>query len=182
MRFESEEDKHNCFLRLFTAHEAAIHGYVRRLVFKREDALDVMQKTAVVLWKKFDQLRREEDFKIWSFAVARFEILAWRRDAARRNERMVLSNKTIEIMANELEKESDQLDLEKEAILQHCLGKLKKDQKDALYLMYQKNTETDALAEKFGKSVTAFYQWVYRIRQKLSQCAKEVTQKAHPPI
>ena len=80
-------------------------------------------------------------------------------------------------MANELEKEADQLDLEKEAILQHCLGKLKKDQKDALYLMYQKNTETDALAEKFGKSVTAFYQWVYRIRQKLSQCAKEVTQK-----
>ena len=49
MRFKNEEDKHSSFLSLFTAHEAAIHRYVRSLVYKREDALDVMQKTAIVL-------------------------------------------------------------------------------------------------------------------------------------
>ena len=63
MRFKNEEDKHNCFLRLFTAHEAAIHRYVRSLVYKREDALDVMQKAAIVLWKKFGQLKKEDEFK-----------------------------------------------------------------------------------------------------------------------
>ena len=63
MRFKNEEDKHRSFLSLFTAHEAAIHRYVRSLVYKREDALDVMQKTAIVLWKKFDQLKKEDKIK-----------------------------------------------------------------------------------------------------------------------
>ena len=69
MRFKNEEDKHNCFLSLFTAHEAAIHRYVRSLVYKREDALDVMQKAAIVLWKKFDQLKKEDEFKKWSLRL-----------------------------------------------------------------------------------------------------------------
>ena len=79
MRFKSEKDKHTCFLGLFTANEASIHGYVRRLVYKREDAMDVMQKIAIVLWKKFDQLQSDNDFRKWAFGVARFEVLAWRR-------------------------------------------------------------------------------------------------------
>ena len=107
MRFKNEEDKHSSFLSLFTAHEAAIHRYVRSLVYKREDALDVMQKTAIVLWKKFDQLKKEDEFKKWSFAVARFEVLAWRRDIARSKERLVLSSETIELMANELDHETE---------------------------------------------------------------------------
>mgnify|MGYP007000449470 len=68
----------------------------------------------------------------WSFGVARFEVLAWRRDLARERERLVLSTETIELMAEELDRNAEQLDLEKEAILQHCLGKLKKDQRSAL--------------------------------------------------
>ena len=58
---------------LFTANEASIHGYVRRLVYKREDAMDVMQKIAIVLWKKFDQLQSDNDFRKWSFGVARLD-------------------------------------------------------------------------------------------------------------
>ena len=176
MRFKNEEDKHSSFLSLFTAHEAAIHRYVRSLVYKREDALDVMQKTAIVLWKKFDQLKEEDEFKKWSFAVARFEVLAWRRDVARSKERLVLSSETIELMANELDHETEQLELEREAIIQHCLGKLKQNQRSALKSRYEKSYETKILAQRFGKSITGFYQWIYRIRQKLSECAKKMTQ------
>ena len=176
MRFKNEEDKHSSFLCLFTAHEAAIHRYVRSLVYKREDALDVMQKTAIVLWKKFDQLKKEDEFKKWSFAVARFEVLAWRRDVARSKERLVLSSETIELMADELDNETEQLELEREAIIQHCLGKLKQNQRSALKSLYEKSYETKILAQRFGKSITGFYQWIYRIRQKLSECAKKMTQ------
>ena len=60
------------------------------------------------------------------------------------------------------------LELEREAIIQHCLRKLKKDQRSALKLLYEKSHETTILAQRFGKSTTGFYQWIYRIRQKLS--------------
>jgi len=133
-----------------------------------------MQKIAIVLWKKFDQLQSDDNFRKWSFGVARFEVLAWRRDLARERERLVLSTETIELMAEELDRNAEQLDLEKEAILQHCLGKLKKDQRSALQDMYDDESNTPALAQKFGKSITGFYQWIYRIRQRLTECAKQV--------
>ena len=171
---ESEEEKNHRFLSLFTANESSIHAYVRRLVYRREDASDVMQKIAIILWKKFDQLQSDDDFRKWSFGVARFEVLAWRRDLARERERLVLSTETIELMAEELDRNAEQLDLEKEAILQHCLSKLKKDQRSALQDMYDDKSNTPALAQKFGKSITGFYQWIYRIRQRLAECAKQV--------
>ena len=174
MRFENAEDKHACFLGLFTAHESSIHAYVRRLVYRREDASDVMQKIAIILWKKFDQLKAAKEFRKWSFGVARYEVLAWRRDLARERERLVLSTETIELMAVEMDRKSEQLDLEREAILQHCLNKLKKEQRSALQEMYMDESNTPTLAQKFGKSTTGFYQWIYRIRQNLSKCAKNL--------
>ena len=171
---QPEEEKNHQFLNLFTANESSIHAYVRRLVYRREDASDVMQKIAIILWKKFDQLQSDDNFRKWSFGVARFEVLAWRRDLARERERLVLSTETIELMAEELDRNAEQLDLEKEAILQHCLGKLKKDQRSALQDMYDDESNTPALAQKFGKSITGFYQWIYRIRQRLTECAKQV--------
>ena len=174
MRFENAEDKHACFLGLFTAHESSIHAYVRRLVYRRQDASDVMQKIAIILWKKFDQLKSAKEFRKWSFGVARYEVLAWRRDLARERERLVLSTETIELMAIEMDRKAEQLDLEREAILQHCLNKLKKEQKSALQEMYMDESNTPTLAQKFGKSTTGFYQWIYRIRQNLSKCAKNL--------
>ena len=135
-----------------SAHEAAIHRYVRSLVYKREDALDVMQKTAIVLWKKFDQLKEEDEFKKWSFAI-------WTP-----KERLVLSSETIELMANELDNETEQLELEREAIIQHCLGKLKQNQRSALKSLYEKSYETKILAQRFGKATPM------DLRQKLSEC------------
>ena len=174
MRFENAEDKHACFLGLFTAHESSIHAYVRRLVYRREDASDVMQKIAIILWKKFDQLKAAKEFRKWSVGVARYEVLAWRRDLARERERLGLSTETIELMAIEMDRKSEQLDLEREAILQHCLNKLKKEQRSALQEMYMDESNTPSLAQKFGKSTTGFYQWIYRIRQNLSKCAKNL--------
>ena len=172
-----------------------LYAYVRQLIYRREDALDVMQKIAVVLWKKLDQLDSDDAFRKWSFGVARFEVLAWRRDRARQNERLAFSTETIELMAEELELQSEQLDLEREAILQHCLSKLNKDQRTALQETYDKDTETPALARSFGKryqkksdtatlaeefnkSITGFYQWIYRIRQNLAKCAREMANAA----
>jgi RNA polymerase sigma-70 factor, ECF subfamily len=167
-----EELNHRRFVSLFTAHQSAVHAYVRRLVPRRVDACDVMQEVALVLWKKFDQFEADGDFRRWAFGVARFQALAWRRDIARERERLVLSPDTLELMADETASEADQLDLEREAILQHCLGKLKADQRSAVEAMYGSNSAAAELAAGYGRSVTGFYQWIYRIRQTLSKCAQ----------
>ncbi len=79
----SDHDKHDQFIRLYVENEESLRGFVRSLVPTLEDAREVMQETAAVLWRKFDELHSLEDFRRWAFGVARFEALAFRRDRAR---------------------------------------------------------------------------------------------------
>lgn len=76
----AENDRHDRFLRLYVEHEEALRGFVRSLVPTLEDAREVMQQTAAVLWRKFDD---SADFRPWAFGVAKFEALAFLRDSAR---------------------------------------------------------------------------------------------------
>lgn len=88
---QDKPEFHEQFLRLFTANEAAIRAYVRRLVPMRDDAADVTQGVSLVLWKKLDEL---EGFRRWAFGVARCETLAWLQDKTR--DRLVLTDDVLE--------------------------------------------------------------------------------------
>ena len=79
----ADRDAHDRFLRLYVENEEALRGFVRSLVPTLDDAREVMQEAATVLWQKFDQLDSPENFRRWAFGVARFEALAFRRDRAR---------------------------------------------------------------------------------------------------
>ena len=58
-----DSTRHDQFLRLFTTHEPAVRGFVRSLLPTREDAHEVMQEVALVLWRKFGDYATGEDFR-----------------------------------------------------------------------------------------------------------------------
>ena len=101
----SEHDTHDQFLRLYVENEEALRGFVRSLVVTLEDAREVMQGVASVLWRKFDTLDSPDDFRRWAFGVARFEALAYRRDRAR--DRHVFGDELIAVLEPEAEAASD---------------------------------------------------------------------------
>ena len=74
-----ERQRHDRFLRLYVEHEEALRGFVRSLVPTLEDAREVMQEVAAVLWRKFESLESVEDFRRWAFGVARFEAFNFKR-------------------------------------------------------------------------------------------------------
>lgn len=113
------------FLRLFTANEAAIRAYVRRLVTTRDDAADVMQGISLVLWKKFAEFDEADGFRKWAFGVARYETLAWRRDKAR--DRLVLADDVLDMVARESAELEKQLSAQRDA-LENCLEQLPGEQ------------------------------------------------------
>src|SRR5208283_3008130 len=114
------------FVRLFAANEPAIRTFVRRLLPTREDVCDVMQEVAVLLWRKFDPSYSDLDFRKWAFWVARYEVLAWRRDHAR--DRHILSEEVLMLIAEESVQVEDVLDSQREA-LKSCLEKLAEPQR-----------------------------------------------------
>jgi RNA polymerase sigma-70 factor (ECF subfamily) len=170
----AEANLHRRFLRQFTANEAAVRAFVRRLVPARADADDIMQEVSVVLWEKFGSFREGGDFRAWAFGVARFEVLAWLRDRGR--DRLVLSEKTVELLGNEAEIHEPSLERQREA-LERCIVEVAPAQRELLMRAYEPGARIAKLARESGRTGPGFYQWLYRMRKLLLDCIRRTLSK-----
>ena len=164
---------HERFLTLFTANEPAIRAFVRRLVPTRQDAADVMQGVALVLWRKFPTLEASDQFRKWAFGVARYETLAWLRDKAR--DRLVLADDVLDTVAHESAQIENRLSAQREA-LEGCLERLPDEQRTLVLAAYEPDVRIQDVAEQSGRTVPAFYQWLHRMRVRLLECTRRTLQ------
>lgn len=172
--FPAKTDRDRAFLRRFTANEAAIRSFVRRLVPARADADDIMQEVSVVLWEKFDSFREGGDFRAWAFGVARYEVLAWLRDKGR--DRLVLSERVVELLGSEAAEHEPRLDRRREA-LEQCIAGAGSAQRELLLRAYEPGVRIAALARESGRTEPGFYQWLYRMRKLLLDCIHRTLSK-----
>ena len=164
---EFEPERHDQFLRLYVQNEEALRGFVRSLVPTLEDARDVMQEVAVVLWKKFDTISSIEDFRPWAFGVARLEALQYLRKKGR--DRHVFGDDALEILAAAAEKKADDWDAEKRA-LESCLEKLPQEQRTLVEEAYAPSVRIDEMAKSMGRTAMSLYKLLHRIRMALIEC------------
>ena len=167
MQNENSDQAYEQFVSLFTRHEPALRAFVRSLVFTWDDADEVMQNTGLVLWRKFDSFDPETDFMKWACVVARFEVLAWRRDKAR--DRHVFDADLVNLLAEEAAEEHEVLTQERRA-LQVCLQKLPEKQRRTIMAAYEPGVRLNQVAAALGKTATAFYKTLNRARGGLLQC------------
>ncbi len=162
-------DRYEEFVALYTRHETGLRAFVRTLAPTWDDVDEIMQNTSLVLWRKFDVFEPGSSFASWACTVARFEALKHRRRAAR--DRIVLAEDVVEKLADEA---AD--DVAHEAVgprrraLDSCLGKLPAEQRQLLAAAYAPGRQINEVAEELGKTATAFYKALNRIRGRLLQC------------
>ena len=166
-----ENDNHDQFLRLYVEHESALNGFVRTLVPAREDAREVMQEVAVVLWRRFEELPDRRDFRRWAFGVAKFKALSFLRDRMR--DRLVFDEEVMELLAAEVIDDADAYAAEREA-LDECLSKLDAAQRKLIEAAYAPGVRMDELAAELGRSPMSFYKALHRIRLALMDCTQRV--------
>lgn len=164
---ESHQDRHQHFLRAFTKHEPAVRAFVRRLVPSRVDADDILQEVSIVLWNKFDEFRDGADFKAWACGIARNKVLSWLRDKAR--DRLVLNSDVVELLADDSLRDESLLQQQRVA-LQSCFEKVPPVEQKLLTQAYRSGVNIHETAADSGRSVSGFYQWLYRMRQMLLDC------------
>lgn len=167
MQNDSTDERYEQFVSLFTRHERGLRAFVRSLVFSWDDANDVMQNTGLVLWRKFDSFDQETDFMRWACVVARFEVLAWRRDKAR--DRHIFDEDLVNMLAEEATDEHEVLANERRA-LEVCLQKLPEKQRSIVIAAYEPGVRLNQVAETLGKTATAFYKTLNRARGGLLKC------------
>ncbi len=180
MDSQLENESYEQFVTLFTRNEPALRAFTRSLVPSWDDAVEVMQNTSLVLWRKFDTFDQNTEFLKWAFVVARFEVLKYRRTIAR--DRHVFDEDLVNRLAVESAEESDVLEAQRRA-LQHCLAKLPVAQQEMVKAAYEPGTKIKELAVQIGKSATALYKTLNRTRQQLLTCIEQTVaqENALPP-
>jgi len=151
------------------ASEPAVRAFVRSLVPTLDDANDVMQEVAIVLWEKFAEYETSEDFRRWAFGVAKFKVLSWQRDRMR--DRHVFGLEATELLAAEAERHVGLLEAQR-AALQDCLHKLSAEQRGLVHSAYAPGSRIDALANQLGSTAMALYKKLHRIRMLLAECTR----------
>lgn len=173
MRMTSaENEQHDQFLRLYVEHEGGADCLiVRTLVPSRDDARDVMQEVAVLLWRKFGELAQPADFRPWAFTVARFKALAWVR--GRQRDRLVFDDDVLALLADEVADHADAYEAERKA-LETRVQKLAPAQRKLLDAACAPGACMDALAAEAGRTPMSFYKALHRIRLALLDCTQRM--------
>jgi RNA polymerase sigma-70 factor (ECF subfamily) len=155
------------FVRLFAAGQCEVLRYILALVPNIDEAREILQETAVDLWKKFDQYDTECPFIPWACRFAFFRILKFREQESRR--RKFLSLEAIEQLAAERLEENDYLEDRRRA-LATCLKQLSDSERLIVEQRYSRGIPLAQLSEVTGKNISTLYKMLERVRRRLFDC------------
>jgi RNA polymerase sigma-70 factor (ECF subfamily) len=171
---DPEDARYESFVQIFAHYEPDLRRFIRSLLPTWTDADEVLQQTAIVIWRKFDQYDPETNFMKWACVIARFEALAYRRKMAR--DRLVFREDVLELMADEGVEEIESRRVEHEA-LEACLLAMPEKQRRFITLAYTPGVKVKELAEEAGSTAAAFYMRLKRLRHQLMECVESKTQQ-----
>lgn len=155
-------------LALITQHQRRLYTYILSLVYRVQDAQDILQETNLVLWRKREKGLEVRDFRSWACRVAYIQVLAYRKRNVR--DRLFFDCDLLEQLANKTE-EFGPSDHYLEA-LQACLLKLPEHSREMVAMRYDSPGSVSQIAESTGRSVAAVSQALYRVRHRLLQCVR----------
>ena len=155
------------FLKLFLASEPEVYRYISAVAPAKADAEEILQQTAMELWRKFDQFDLSLPF---TPLACRFALNVARHWLARKRrwQGMIAGD-----LAERIADRRAQLLPEFDARLRHldaCLEKLPAEQRRLIEGYYFRREPIDAVASEARRTVAAAYKALQRIRQALEDC------------
>ena len=165
---------HDRFIRLLLAHEPEILRSVLVFLPQRADARDVVQETAVALWRHFPAYDSARPFVNWACGFARIEV----RRFLRRAQRQALLTEAAAAALMESDQAQAARHEEQELHLADCRAQLAAGQRRVLDGYYVEEQGVDALAQQHGRSVEAIYKMLQRIRHALLECMERKASEA----
>jgi RNA polymerase sigma-70 factor (ECF subfamily) len=158
------------FLKLFAENQKRILAYIYSLVPHAQNAEDICQKTSLVLWRKFYQLKPDGDFMAWACRVAYLEVCNFRRTASR--DRLYFSDELLAYLAEDRLDDLGETNRRLVA-LRECVKQLRPPQQELLEKAYSHEYSMRQLAERLGQAVQTVYNRLFRLRRLLFDCVEK---------
>lgn len=162
-----ETGSEGCFVELYLRHQREVYAFIVQLIGDYDVSEDLLQKTGIVLWRKFDQFEPDTNFLAWARTVAKLEVQSYLK--TKRRDRLCFSSETIELLAAEVENEARDPGLRHEALL-NCLEQLRAADRELARKCYARGASIRQIAEAGGRSADGVYQSLRRIRLSLLEC------------
>jgi RNA polymerase sigma-70 factor (ECF subfamily) len=155
------------FVRLFVEGQRQILRYILTLVPDVDDAHEILQETAMDLWRKFDQYDPAFPFAPWACRFALRCVLKHREQRARRLK--YLSVESLARVAAEWSEKEEILEDRRRA-LETCLQQLCEADRLIVEHRYSRQMSVAQIAEITGRNTPALYKALDRIRRRLFEC------------
>ncbi len=168
---KSSPDHKAQFVSLLTEHQNALRLYVASLMPGDSQASDVAQQANSKIWEKHTDFELGTNFKAWAFAIARYEVLNYRKRQAR-DSRLVFSEELEEVFAEEVSTVANQSE-ERQLALKDCLAQLKASERDLILQRYFEETTLADYANQIDRSVGGLKVSLHRVRNKLQRCIEK---------
>lgn len=160
-------DSPDHFADLMADHQPRLRAYIRSLVLDEHVSKDILQETNVTLLKKSRDFTTGTNFTAWSFRVAYFEVLTWRRKQSR--SRIHLDNDLVESLAETIDFVAPDYDRRLEA-LASCIDELPERQQTIVRRKYLNEESVQDIARDLGFRANAASQLLFRARAGLFKC------------
>lgn len=158
------------FVAELTRCQGSLAVYVQGLLPGDRAAADVLQQANAKIWEKRDDFEVGTHFRAWAMAIARYEVLNYRKQQAR-DARLRFSDEMEQTLATELQNASDDLNDRQEALRQ-CLDGIPSEQRELLFGRYSEEESLGDFAKRIGRSVGGLKVTLHRIRNRLATCVE----------
>ena len=157
------------FIQLITSNQSRLYAYTLSLLGDRQHAMDVMQETNLILWRKAEQFRPGTNFSAWMLKVAYLQILTHRRNYQKHE--VFVDNAFLERLAEHSAASIDSMDQQQTA-LYICLEKLPARQRDIVRRRYIEGASIKSVAAQLDIAASAIKQALFRARTSLIKCVQ----------
>ncbi len=161
------EPKSVQFFRLYNGAQKRIYAYLLMLVHNYNDAEDLLQETASILWERYDQFDKRGSFAAWAIGIARNKALDFLKQ--KRTSRPMFSDSFYEDLCKLAESESENTDRRLSA-LRNCLKKLSAENRKLIHLRFEQGITVKKISQISAFSADAVYKKISRIYSSLYHC------------
>lgn len=167
----SAPDRVDEYIELLSQTESGLRLYIISMVPIIADAEDIMQDTKMTIWKDFSKYESGSHFGAWARKIAFNRIIAFRKKKAIEKKKLVFSEEFYEVVDQHSIADDSSVS-ERISSLLKCVGQLQSSHHQAILMRYQNGLSIEEVSEKLGRTVTATYRMVSRIRATLKDCVQ----------
>lgn len=159
------------FFQLFMDSQRKLHSYILASIHNYADANDILQETATVMWRKFNEFDQNTSFIAWAISIARNLIRNYFNK--RKRLRLQFDDELVQSIETRTIQQLIDGDNEKLEALEKCCEKLTDLNRYILKLRYRDGMTIKSIASRLGKSISGMYKFMARLQDSLLKCVEK---------